>query len=223
MIKELMHDPIFLAGKSEIAAKEDLPVAQNLLDTLMAHKETCVGMAANMIGAKKCIIAFLDESGRAPVYTVMLNHEIIKKDGAYDKRVIYAFVYFRIFVRLQITGILCSFLILCFASSVPLLKAFTYKVATIASRFNVFSKNFFYRNRGSRHRKTCSGPFAYTLAISVVKAFRCPSVGSFSLPFFKSVVMQCNRNHPSAWNTNCNSYSSIFLRCAGTDSSTASA
>ena len=84
MIKELMHDPIFLAGKSEIATKEDLPVAQDLLDTLMAHKETCVGMAENMIGVKKRIIAFLDESGRTPVYTVMLNPEIIKKDGAYD-------------------------------------------------------------------------------------------------------------------------------------------
>ena len=84
MIKELTHDPIFLAGKSEIATKEDLPIAQDLLDTLMAHKETCVGMAANMIGAKKRIIAFLDESGRALVYTVMLNPEIIKKDGAYD-------------------------------------------------------------------------------------------------------------------------------------------
>ena len=84
MIKELMHDPIFLAGKSEIATKEDLPVAQDLLDTLMAHKETCVGMAANMIGVKKRIIAFLDESGRTPVYTVMLNPEIIKKDDAYD-------------------------------------------------------------------------------------------------------------------------------------------
>lgn len=84
MIKELIHDPIFLAGKSEIAAKEDLPVAQDLLDTLTAHKEACVGMAANMIGVKKRIIAFLDESGRAPVYTVMLNPEIIRKDGAYD-------------------------------------------------------------------------------------------------------------------------------------------
>ena len=84
MIKELMHDPIFLAGKSEIATKEDLPVAQDLLDTLMAHKENCVGMAANMIGAKNRIIAILDESGRTPVYTVMLNPEIIKKDDAYD-------------------------------------------------------------------------------------------------------------------------------------------
>lgn len=84
MIRELMHDPIFLAGKSEIATKEDLPIAQDLLDTLMAHKETCVGMAANMIGVKKRIIAFLDESRRTPVYTVMLNPEIIKKDDAYD-------------------------------------------------------------------------------------------------------------------------------------------
>ena len=84
MIKELMHDPIFLAGKPEIATKEDLPIAQDLLDTLMAHKETCVGMAANMIGVKKRIIAFLDESGRTPVYTVMLNPEIIKNDDAYD-------------------------------------------------------------------------------------------------------------------------------------------
>ena len=50
MVKELMHDPIFLAGKSEVATKEDLQVAQDLLDTLMAHKESCVGMAANMIG-----------------------------------------------------------------------------------------------------------------------------------------------------------------------------
>ena len=84
MIKELIHDPIFLAGKSEIAAKEDLPVAQDLLDTLMAHKDSCVGMAANMIGVRKRIIAFLDESGRTPTYTVMLNPEIIKKDGAYN-------------------------------------------------------------------------------------------------------------------------------------------
>ena len=91
MIKELMHDPIFLAGRSEVATKEDLQVAQDLLDTLMAHKETCVGMAANMIGVKKRIIAFLDESGRVPargsakgIYTVMLNPEIIKKDGAYE-------------------------------------------------------------------------------------------------------------------------------------------
>ena len=84
MIKELIHDSIFLAGKSEIATKEDLQVAQDLLETLIAHKDSCVGMAANMIGVKKRIIVFLDESGGAPTYTVMLNPEIIKKDGAYD-------------------------------------------------------------------------------------------------------------------------------------------
>ena len=72
MLKELMHDPIFLAGKSEDATKEDKQVAQDLLETLMAHRESCVGMAANMIGVRKRIIAFLDESDRVPTYTVML-------------------------------------------------------------------------------------------------------------------------------------------------------
>ena len=80
MIKELMHDPIFLAGKSEIATKEDLPIAQDLLDTLMAHKETCVGMAANMIGVNKRIIAF-DNIG---TYMVMFNPVIVKKSAPYD-------------------------------------------------------------------------------------------------------------------------------------------
>ena len=84
MIKEFMHDPIFLAGKSEIATKEDLSVAQDLIDTLMAHRESCVGMAANMIGVRKRIIAFLDESGRAPTYTVMLNPEIVSKSDIYE-------------------------------------------------------------------------------------------------------------------------------------------
>ena len=84
MIKELIHDPIFLAGKSVTATKDDLQTAQDLLDTLIAHKDSCVGMAANMIGSKKRIIAFLDESGQAPTRTVMINPEIIKKDGAYN-------------------------------------------------------------------------------------------------------------------------------------------
>ena len=79
-----MHDPIFLAGKSEVATKEDIEVANDLLETLIAHKEGCVGMAANMIGVRKRIIAFLDESGKSPTYTVMFNPEIIKSDGAYD-------------------------------------------------------------------------------------------------------------------------------------------
>lgn len=84
MVKELMHNPIFLAGKAEVSTKEDLPIVQDLFDTLMAHKDSCVGMATNMIGVKKRIIAFLDESGRAPTCTVMLNPEIVKKDGAYS-------------------------------------------------------------------------------------------------------------------------------------------
>ena len=72
MVKELMHDPIFLAGKSEAATKEDLQVAQDLLETLVAHRESCVGMAANMIGVLKRIIVFQDGSK----YVVMLNPEV---------------------------------------------------------------------------------------------------------------------------------------------------
>lgn len=71
MIKELMHDPIFLLRKSEVATKEDLQVAQDLLDTLMAHNDGCVGMTANMIGVRKCIIAFLDESEQQMVEIFM--------------------------------------------------------------------------------------------------------------------------------------------------------
>lgn len=81
MIKELMHDPIFLAGKSEPATKEDLQTAKDLLDTLMAHKETCVGMAANMIGVQKNIICFVGEDDK---YMTMLNPVILKKDKSYD-------------------------------------------------------------------------------------------------------------------------------------------
>ena len=80
MIKKLIHDPILLARKSEVATKEDLQVAQDLLDTLTAHKDGCVGMAANMIGVQKRITAF-DNDG---TYMVMFNPEIIKKSGLYD-------------------------------------------------------------------------------------------------------------------------------------------
>ena len=79
MVKELMHDPIFLAQPSAPAAKEDLGIVQDLLDTLNAHKETCVGMAANMIGVAKRIIAF-DCDG---TYMVMLNPVILKATGEY--------------------------------------------------------------------------------------------------------------------------------------------
>ena len=80
MVKELMHDPIFLSLKSELATKDDLPVAQDLLDTLTAHKDGCVGMAANMIGAKKRIICFDNEG----TYMTMFNPQILKKSGPYD-------------------------------------------------------------------------------------------------------------------------------------------
>lgn len=84
MIRELIHDPIFLGVPSEKATKEDIPAARDLLDTLLAHKENCVGMAANMIGVGKRIIAFLDESGKAPVYTAMYNPEIVTQSGPYE-------------------------------------------------------------------------------------------------------------------------------------------
>jgi len=80
MVKELMHDPVFLAQKSTAATAEDLQTARDLLDTLEAHKETCVGMAANMIGVCRRIIAF-DNNG---TYTVMLNPEIVKQSGPYE-------------------------------------------------------------------------------------------------------------------------------------------
>ena len=80
MVKELMHDPIFLSLKSEVATKEDLQVAEDLLDTLIAHKDGCVGMAANMIGVRKRIIVFDNEG----TYMTMFNPEIIKKSGPYD-------------------------------------------------------------------------------------------------------------------------------------------
>ena len=80
MIKKLIHDPIFLSLKSEVATKEDLQVAEDLLDTLTAHKDGCVGMAANMIGVRKRIIAFDNEG----TYMVMFNPEIIKKSEPYE-------------------------------------------------------------------------------------------------------------------------------------------
>ena len=80
MIKPITKDPIFLAQKSVPATILDLPVAQDLKDTLEAHREGCVGMAANMIGLNKRIIIF-DDHGRA---TVMFNPELVKCSGAYE-------------------------------------------------------------------------------------------------------------------------------------------
>ena len=80
MVRELMHDPIFLARKSAPATAEDLEVARDLLDTLTFHKEGCVGMAANMIGITKRIIVFDNEG--TPM--VMLNPVILKAAEAYE-------------------------------------------------------------------------------------------------------------------------------------------
>ena len=80
MVKELVHDPILLARKSQLATKEDLQVARDLLDTLIHHREGCVGIAANMIGVCKRIIAF-DNGGS---YAVMFNPQIIKKEKPYE-------------------------------------------------------------------------------------------------------------------------------------------
>lgn len=80
MVKELIHDPILLARKSLPATAEDLPAARDLLDTLLAHRETCAGMAANMIGVQRCIIAFFH--GPQPV--LMLNPELLKTEEPYE-------------------------------------------------------------------------------------------------------------------------------------------
>ena len=80
MVREIMRDEAFLSQKAEPSTLKDLPVAQDLLDTLTAHKDGCVGMAANMIGVCKRIIVF-DNEGK---YMVMFNPEIIKKSGPYE-------------------------------------------------------------------------------------------------------------------------------------------
>ena len=80
MIREIMKDPVFLAQKSVPAVESDLSVAQDLLETLEAHKAGCVGMAANMIGVAKRIVAF-DCDG---TYMVMFNPEIVKQAQPYE-------------------------------------------------------------------------------------------------------------------------------------------
>ena len=80
MERPIMKDPIFLAQKSEPATAEDLDVARDLLDTLTAHRDGCVGMAANMIGVAKRIIVFDNEGA----YMTMFNPEIVKASDTYD-------------------------------------------------------------------------------------------------------------------------------------------
>ena len=80
MIRDICKDEFFLSLKAEPATADDPGVAQDLLDTLTAHRNGCVGMTANMIGVNRRIIAF-DNDG---AYMVMLNPEIIKKSAPYD-------------------------------------------------------------------------------------------------------------------------------------------
>lgn len=81
MIREIMKDETFLSQKAEPAGEEDLETARDLLETLRAHREGCVGMAANMIGVNKRIIAFQTEEDK---YMVMFNPEIVKRSGPYQ-------------------------------------------------------------------------------------------------------------------------------------------
>ena len=80
MIREICRDETFLAQKAAPATADDLAMAQDLLDTLTAHKDGCVGMAANMIGVCKRIIAFDNEG----TYMVMFNPVIVRQSGPYE-------------------------------------------------------------------------------------------------------------------------------------------
>ena len=80
MIREIVKDPIFLAQKSREATISDSGTAADLLDTIKANADRCVGMAANMIGVNKRIIVFEYKGG----YEVMYNPEIIRKEEKYE-------------------------------------------------------------------------------------------------------------------------------------------
>ena len=80
MIREIVRDPLFLAQPSAEATEADLPVAADLMDTLRANLDRCVGMAANMIGQRKRIIAIV----KGPMIITMLNPKILSKSGEYE-------------------------------------------------------------------------------------------------------------------------------------------
>ena len=80
MVRDICKDEAFLAQRAEPATPDDRQVAADLLETLEHHREGCVGMAANMIGVNKRIIAF-DNAGS---YMVMFNPEILQKSGPYE-------------------------------------------------------------------------------------------------------------------------------------------
>ena len=81
MVREIMKDTTFLSQKAEPATLEDISVAKDLLETLEMHRDGCVGMAANMIGVNKRVIAFQTEEDQ---YMVMFNPEIIRESGPYE-------------------------------------------------------------------------------------------------------------------------------------------
>ncbi len=80
MVRTIIHDPIFLGQKSEEATAADIPIANDLADTLRANLDCCVGMAANMIGQRKRIIAIAE----GPVVIAMLNPMILSRSGEYE-------------------------------------------------------------------------------------------------------------------------------------------
>ena len=80
MIRDICKDEAFLVRKAETATPDDMQLAADLMETLEHHKDGCVGMAANMIGVSKRIIAF-DNEGE---YMLMFNPEIVKKSGPYE-------------------------------------------------------------------------------------------------------------------------------------------
>ena len=80
MIRPVMHDPLFLAQKAAPATESDSQIITDLIDTLRANRERCVGMAANMIGEKKAIIAVCD----GPLLLVMVNPKILSQIGEYE-------------------------------------------------------------------------------------------------------------------------------------------
>ena len=80
MIREIVHDPIFLSQKSAEATADDIHIAEDLADTLRANLDRCVGMAANMIGQRKRIIAIV----KGPIIITMLNPIILSKSGEYE-------------------------------------------------------------------------------------------------------------------------------------------
>ena len=80
MVREIVHDPVFLAQPSIEATEEDLPVAVDLIDTLKANLDRCVGMAANMIGERKRIIVM----AKGPLAVAMINPKILSASGEYE-------------------------------------------------------------------------------------------------------------------------------------------